>query len=879
MMKYRIKLIERLIMKILPFRIVPKPVYCVILSVLIQLPVLARANDLLKQYIPGDSSQFALQPTNWLGASETRQVINLNGVWQAQLAKTSEWVNVLVPGIFPFQETVVFQRTFSLEKAVENCHFKLVAHGINYRCSIFMNDKFIGTHVGGFTSFSIDIDAGIIQCGQKNTIRIFVDNWLDARCSVPLKHNPFGWKNYGGIFRDIFLLATPKLMIDEFKYDPIFSVDLSECVLLGEMIIRNVNGLPSSLSQNSSRYALTLELFSNQTPTAVIESARSEFTLENKMTQAQALKIRIKNPRLWSPENPFLYQLRITLFSEKKKLDQITFQIGFRKIEIKNGNLFFNGKPFSLLGVNWHEWVKRTGFLVNYQTLCEEIALIKSLGANCVRVVGHPPHPYFLQGCSENGLLVLEEVPIRHIPTTILTEPGLVELAEAYLREMIQRDKNQACVLAWGVGHGLESANVLTNQYLNLVKNMINQIDARPIYAIVSAPHFKQIPAPVEMTILEPFALSEKTLLSLSNRIASQFPEKILFFSYGIPFREGIYQDLPLTKLELNHCYHLCTTLNQISHNTPASGIFINTFNDWHCEQPLTTMGRLLDPYLANYGLTTIERQKRLAFQHIAAKFTNDKQKPINQVKLTPPTTDFFVIVGIGLLLLFLHFYKQNRRLRVNISRSFFRQHGFITDIRENRKIPVFDTLLIGVLSVTTLASTCASIFFYFKNDFIFDQLLSLILINQKIKERIIHIIWEPLICTLSLIILFLIIFLFAVGLTKIFAKIFGKSLSFFKAFIFNIWMSSIYLFLIPFSIVLYRIMIFDAIRLPLLGLVGIIHLWLVVRVLKGLAVLLFVKLSHVLIAFIIISGIIWGAIGFYYQQHVALIDYLCYYF
>ena len=110
---------------------------------------------------------------------------------------------------------MTFRRSFTLnEELLKEYAFKFVALGINYDCEIYINEVFVGKHVGGYTSFEFEIPDDALQIGQENTIKVVVSDRLNARNTLPLWKQIWGWKNYGGILRDVYLLATPKLWID-----------------------------------------------------------------------------------------------------------------------------------------------------------------------------------------------------------------------------------------------------------------------------------------------------------------------------------------------------------------------------------------------------------------------------------------------------------------------------------------------------------------------------------------------------------------------------------------------------------------------------------------------------------------------------------------
>ncbi len=126
------------------------------------------------------------------------------------------WSDVLVPSASNFEGKVIFAKKFDLSSSLLTSHsFKFVAYGMNYAAEVFLNEIFVGKHEGGYTSFSFLVPENTLQVGNENIIRVVVDNTLNAKSTLPLRQQVGGWKNYGGILRDIFLVATPVVWIDD----------------------------------------------------------------------------------------------------------------------------------------------------------------------------------------------------------------------------------------------------------------------------------------------------------------------------------------------------------------------------------------------------------------------------------------------------------------------------------------------------------------------------------------------------------------------------------------------------------------------------------------------------------------------------------------
>ncbi|MEK6755652.1 MAG: sugar-binding domain-containing protein, partial [Bacteroidota bacterium] len=146
--------------------------------------------------------------------SPARRKIDLAGTWTYSLDNET-WKDVKVPGSFDYRGRVTFLRKFAIDEAtLRSSSIQLVAMGINYDAEIYVNGVFVGKHVGGYTTIQFPLPENSLELGDENAITIIVTNNLSARSTLPLRKQIWGWRNYGGILRDIYLLVTPKLWID-----------------------------------------------------------------------------------------------------------------------------------------------------------------------------------------------------------------------------------------------------------------------------------------------------------------------------------------------------------------------------------------------------------------------------------------------------------------------------------------------------------------------------------------------------------------------------------------------------------------------------------------------------------------------------------------
>lgn len=186
----------------------------------------------------------------------------------------------------------------------------------------------------------------------------------------------------------------------------------------------------------------------------------------------------ISKPRLWSTERPDLYTLLLTLKTKSgKTIEAVSCKTGFRKVEIRDGMLYINGKYVTVRGVNIHEHHPKTGHVVDSLTMIRDIELMKRYNINAVRMSHYPHSTLWYDLCDKYGLFVVDEANIETHGMGATNQGGIrTENHPAYLPEwagahrdriirMVERDKNHPCIIAWSLGNECGNGPVFYDMY------------------------------------------------------------------------------------------------------------------------------------------------------------------------------------------------------------------------------------------------------------------------------------------------------------------------------------------------------------------------------------------------------------------------------
>jgi len=260
---------------------------------------------------------------------------------------------------------------------------------------------------------------------------------------------------YGGIFRDVFLYAVPRVFIRDFFARCRLNAAYRDATLALSVKVRNLAAgesgpmtLEAHLFDPAGRLVKTAPAMAGRLGPL---PADAEAGLE--------LEALIKNPAKWTAETPNLYRLVLVLKNEAGQTVEATgTNFGFRVVEIRKAQLLINGAAVKLKGVNRHEHDPDFGRALPYERMVQDIVLLKQFNINTVRTSHYPNDVRWYDLCDRYGIYVVDEANIEshgmgYGPKT-LGQPA--EWKTAHLdrvTRMVERDKNHPSVILWSLGN------------------------------------------------------------------------------------------------------------------------------------------------------------------------------------------------------------------------------------------------------------------------------------------------------------------------------------------------------------------------------------------------------------------------------------------
>ena len=326
--------------------------------------------------------------------------------------------------LFFYEGTVWFKKSFQAAP-MKGLRTLLYFGAVNYDCHVYVNGKEAGHHIGGFTPFNYDI-TDLLREGE-NTVIVKVDNKRHAE-DVPTQI--FDWWNYGGITRNVLLVKTPTVYLED------YSLQLQKADAKAKQ-----REIAFSARLNKAEGGHKVVIF---IPELKLEQ---QLTTDAEGKVSGTLKVNAKKLALWSPETPKLYRVDISLDTSV-----ISDEIGFRTIETRDKQILLNSQPIFLKGISIHNEKPNGGGRANSAEDARTLlGWAKELGCNFVRLAHYPHHEAMVREAERMGILVWSEIPVYW--TIAWKNPKTYENAQNQLHDMISRDHNRANVIIWSIAN------------------------------------------------------------------------------------------------------------------------------------------------------------------------------------------------------------------------------------------------------------------------------------------------------------------------------------------------------------------------------------------------------------------------------------------
>ena len=499
----------------------------------------------------------------------------------------------------PFSELkakrVSYQRTVKIESDMAMKYvWSLYFMGADHHIEVYWNEQFIGRFLASMVPLNVKIPDRVIMKGTNNIKLVF--STAESASQQIKSQSLFAKKIYTGSAREIFLVGSPHIWVSDVKYtnkfnDALTNSDIKCTVNISsgkiDNLIKYQNSIDSIKQSNftSLNAKIELTLKKKGTGETVAIANPKDIKIESDRTITENFYMNVSNFDLWSPDQPNLYELFVKISRNGNTLDEWKTNFAFRKFSTAKQNganiLLLNNNPFEIKAVSYIDDYNQVNQTLSAGRLEDDFNLIKTLGANVVRMKYNAPHPYFANLCDEKGMILFLDLPVYDAPASVINTNEIKVFMQNYAKQLMLNYDSHPSVFAYGVSDGVVEGTEASSKYFGLLTSVFKNQTEKLIYKIIpfgsSAVDVKNfdfiglrnLKQKIDLKFVEEEFIRNKSLVG----------DKPLFMSYGAliqPKNHNGYAD----PLSIEFQAYTISNIYKIVAAQQGCGSIINTFND-----------------------------------------------------------------------------------------------------------------------------------------------------------------------------------------------------------------------------------------------------------------------------------------------------------
>ena len=337
-----------------------------------------------------------------------------------------------------FNPVASYVKYFSVPERMKGRRLFISFQGAESGLALWLNGQFIGYSEDSFTPSEFELTDYLKDGENKLAVQVFkwtASSWCEDQ----------DFYRFSGIYRDVYLYTVPEVHVYDMEVRAIPEEDLKNAVLT----LKTKNW-----GKGTAEVKLSKE--------GVIVAERT-LALDGE----SSLIAEIKNPCLWSAEEPELYDLELKIFDEAGALQEVIPQkVGFRRFEMKDGIMTLNGKRIVFKGVNRHDFSSVTGRYVSEEDYRKDLTVMKRNNINAIRTSHYPNASILYRLCDEYGFYLIDETNLEshgswdcvnrekgYADVVPHDKPEWLDMMLDRANSMYQRDRNHPCILIWSCGN------------------------------------------------------------------------------------------------------------------------------------------------------------------------------------------------------------------------------------------------------------------------------------------------------------------------------------------------------------------------------------------------------------------------------------------
>jgi hypothetical protein len=269
-----------------------------------------------------------------------------------------------------------------------------------------------------------------------------------------------------------------------------------------------------------------------------------------------------------------------------------------------------------------------------------------------------------------------------------------------------------------------------------------------------------------------------------------------------------------------------------------CDGGIVWSFNDWRGDRPSLTV-RSGNPWMHTMGLVSAGREKRLAFDAVRSIFHGEKFVALPAGNHANSAPIVYVLAGFVLLVGMAYVYNTSRRFRESLNRSVLNSYNFFADVRDQRIVAPGHSTLLGAVISLAVAVSASSILYRFRDSMLLDAALSYLLVSDDVKAAAVTLIWNPLRCIGAAAVLVFVLLLLVALVVRLLRAFVRARIFAYHAYTVTMWSTAPMLVLVPLGMILYRVLDSSIYVIPAFVLIGVLGVWVFLRLLKGMSIIM----------------------------------------
>ena len=535
---------------------------------------------------------------------------------------------------------------------------------------------------------------------------------------------------------------------------------------------------------------------------------------------------------LWSPSDPGALYFRLEIYQGDTIRDAIMGTLANRKVSVHHPLLLLNHQRAVFHGSNYLLQMENGVEIFNLAQVRQDLQFLKSRKFNSLYVFHHPlPEPFY-RICDELGIAVFQALPIfLNGRKGFRKYPTYSHWIDQVTR-MVALANRHPSIMAIGIATQFIQASPAVEKLLTQFARQLPESSV-PFFIHTLIP-VAQLPEGVQFQLVEVFK-RHKPYMALQELIR-QAAEQLIFpvvsgkaLTYRVDSTTVVHD---LVQIQL-----LTRFIQEPLKNGQLQGSFIHSYSDYYLNMPSVQNGIHGNFYLNKIGMVALNRQEREGvFSEVSSGA--DRDVPLVISEAFSSRSYLYIILGLLNAFIFLFTYQRFVEFRRNVLYAIKKPHGFFVNIQERRVIPFSETFLLMLVLALNAGISWSSIFYFFRNNFLFDYLLSLVFFRPAVKAFVVETIWlQWRFILLGTIVVLIVFYLLAIPI-KLFSLRQQHRILFRQAWSSTVWAAAPFLLLFPFVPLMYNLLLsMKSYWIPL-GVLLYFHVWFYFRWINALRVL-----------------------------------------